>query len=381
MITEVDLRDTVNETDDPQHPPAANRDEMPSAGLSKRRLIGFAVFVLVAIGLLYGLLPKLADAEKTWQHIKQGHGWWLLAAFFFEVLSFVSYIALFRGVFTIGSDNKRIAWRESYQITMAGLAATRLLATGGAGGVVLTAWAVRRSGMESREVGARMTAFLVLLYAVYMAALLIVGLGLSFGILPGPAPFGLTVAPAIFAGIAIAAALAMALVPRDLDERVARSVAEPCSRRARVLRFLAAVPATVGSGVRGAIQLVRRDDPRILGAVGWWAFDIAVLWACLHAFDSKVTIPVIIMAYFVGMLANLLPLPGGIGGVDGGMIGALIAFGVPGSQAVVAVLSYRFFAFWLPTIPGAIAYFQLVRTVRIWNAEDRRRPEPATARG
>ena len=381
MIEEVDLRDTVNQTVSPQPPPAAARDEMPSARLSRRQLIGFAIFVLVAIGLLYGLLPKLADAQETWQHIKQGHGWWLLAAFFFEVFSFGSYIALFRGVFTIGSDNKRIEWRESYQITMAGLAATRLLATGGAGGVVLTAWAVRRSGMEPREVGARMTAFLVLLYAVYMVALLIGGLGLDFGILPGPAPFGLTVAPAIFAGIAIAAALAMALVPRDLDERVARSLSEPCSRRARILRFLAAVPATVGSGVRGAIKLVRRNDPRILGAVGWWAFDIAVLWACLHAFEAKVTIPVIVMAYFVGMLANLLPLPGGIGGVDGGMIGALIAFDVPGSQAVVAVLSYRFFAFWLPTIPGAIAYFQLVRTVRGWNAEDARRPAAATARG
>ena len=65
------------------------------------------------------------------------------------------------------------------------------------------------------------------------------------------------------------------------------------------------------------------------------------------------------MAYFVGMLGNLLPLPGGVGGVDGGMIGALIAFGVDGGLAVVAVLTYRAFAFWLPTIPGAIAFFQL----------------------
>ena len=75
------------------------------------------------------------------------------------------------------------------------------------------------------------------------------------------------------------------------------------------------------------------------------------------------------MAYFVGMLGNLLPLPGGVGGVDGGMIGALIAFGVDGGLAVVAVLTYRAFAFWLPTIPGAIAYFQLRRTVARWREE------------
>ena len=75
------------------------------------------------------------------------------------------------------------------------------------------------------------------------------------------------------------------------------------------------------------------------------------------------------MSYYVGMFANLLPLPGGIGGVEGGMIGVLIAFGVPSSLAIVAVLTYRAFSFWLPTIPGAIAYFQLRLTVHGWRDE------------
>jgi uncharacterized protein (TIRG00374 family) len=76
----------------------------------------------------------------------------------------------------------------------------------------------------------------------------------------------------------------------------------------------------------------------------------------------------VVMAYFVGMFANVLPLPGGIGGVDGGMIGAFIAFGVSAPIAVVAVLVYRAFAFWLPTVPGAIAYVQLRRRVAGWAA-------------
>ena len=72
------------------------------------------------------------------------------------------------------------------------------------------------------------------------------------------------------------------------------------------------------------------------------------------------------------MLGNLLPLPGGVGGVDGGMIGAFAAFGVDFGLAAVAVLTYRGFAFWLPTIPGAIAYFQLRKTVaRLASAQDR----------
>jgi uncharacterized protein (TIRG00374 family) len=107
----------------------------------------------------------------------------------------------------------------------------------------------------------------------------------------------------------------------------------------------------------------------MIGTVGWWAFNIAVLYAAFRAFGSPPPLAVLIQAYFVGMLANLLPLPGGIGGVDGGMIGALVAFGVSGSLALVAVLVYRFFAFWLPTLPGTIAYFQLRRTVARWQGE------------
>ena len=106
----------------------------------------------------------------------------------------------------------------------------------------------------------------------------------------------------------------------------------------------------------------------MLGAVAWWGFDIATLWASFNAFGAAPPFAVIVMAYFLGMFGNLLPLPGGIGGVDGGMIGAFLAFGVSGSLAVVAVLVYRGFAFWLPTIPGAIAYFQLRRRVHGWTA-------------
>jgi uncharacterized protein (TIRG00374 family) len=116
-------------------------------------------------------------------------------------------------------------------------------------------------------------------------------------------------------------------------------------------------------GVRGALSLVARRRAGVLGALAWWAFDVAVLWACFRAFGSAPPAAVIVMAYFVGMLANTLPVPAGVGAVDGGMIGAFVAFGVPGGIAIVAVLSYRAFAFWLPTVPGAIAYLQLRRTL------------------
>jgi hypothetical protein len=79
------------------------------------------------------------------------------------------------------------------------------------------------------------------------------------------------------------------------------------------------------------------------------------------------------MAYFVGLLGNLLPLPGGLGGVEGAMIGAFAAFGVNLDLAVLAVLSYRAISFWLPTPFGAVAYLQLRRAVA------RRRDAQSTA--
>ncbi|HEY6399603.1 MAG TPA: flippase-like domain-containing protein, partial [Solirubrobacteraceae bacterium] len=138
----------------------------------------------------------------------------------------------------------------------------------------------------------------------------------------------------------------------------------------------AAVPATLASGVRTGIDVVRGGSPGLLGAVAWWGFDISVLWACFHAFGASPPKAVIVMAYFIGMLGNTLPLPGGIGGVDGGMIGAFSAFGVSVEVSVVAVLAYRGLAFWLPTLPGAVAYLQLRRTVQRWQAETAPAPPP-----
>ena len=155
--------------------------------------------------------------------------------------------------------------------------------------------------------------------------------------------------PAAFGAFVIAGALVTALLPGDLDGRVSRL---GDGRLASLASALAAGAATVAQGVRGALAMLRARDPALLGALAWWGFDIAVLWACFHAFGEPPPTAVIVMAYFTGMLGNLLPLPGGVGGVEGGMIAAFLAFGVSGGLAVVAVLTYRAFAFWLPTVPG-----------------------------
>jgi putative heme transporter len=350
-----------------------HEEEMPRVILTRRQIVLFSLFVLSGVGFLYFVLPNLAGVGKTLDRIEGGDSWWLAFGVVLELLSFAGYVVLFRSVLARGQE--RVGWLESYEITMAGLVATRLFATAGAGGVALTAWALRRSGMEPRLVACRMVAFMVLLYVIFAGSLLLDGIGLGIGLFPGGGSFAITIVPAIVAVVLFAAAGAMALLPGDLERRL-NGWASGSGRAAHWVARAVTIPALAANGVRTAIDLVRERDPRLLGALAWWGFDISVLWAMFHAFGSAPPFTVIWMAYFIGMLGNLLPLPGGLGGVEGALIGALAAFGVQLDLAVVAVLSYRAISFWLPTLPGVVAYFQLRRTVARWKDE-----QPATSIG
>jgi uncharacterized membrane protein YbhN (UPF0104 family) len=251
---------------------------------------------------------------------------------------------------------------------MAGLAASRLFAAGGAGGLVVTAWALRRSGMRKRLVADKTISFLVLTYFPYAAAVIVCGFGLHFGLFSGPDPFSLTIVPAIVGLVLIAIAVSLGFVPPDLQRRLSGFAARE-GRFGRLLQKLANVPASSSAGIRDAIDHIRSRDPALLGAILFWAFQIAVLWAAFHAFGDSPAIAVLIQGFFIGMLGNLLPIPGGVGGVEGGMVGAYSAFGVETDLAIVAVLVFRAFTFWLPLVPGVVAYFRLRRTVDGWKQE------------
>jgi uncharacterized protein (TIRG00374 family) len=346
-------------------------------GFGRRRLVIYGAVVGAFIVGLYVALPAaLGGLSDTGDVIADADPVWIAIALGLNIFSFFAYIALFRGVIG-GRDQddavaRRLDWSASYQITMAGLAATRLFSAGGAGGIALTYWAVRRAGMHRRDAARRMVAFLVLLYAVYMMTLLICGVFLRIGLFPGASPVGMTIVPAALAGVVIVIFLLVSLIPNDVERRLA-GWTRGYRRRARWLRRLATGPATLASGTRTAIALVRdpsRGALAIGGAIGFWAANIAVLWACFHAFGESVPKAVLVQGFFVGMTANLLPFfPGGVGSVDAGMIGAFLAFGLPSSTVIVSVLVYRVIAFWLPIPPGIVAYIQLRRTVGRWRTE------------
>lgn len=342
-------------------------DEHPRLEITPRNIAMLAAFVLLAAVALYFLLPRFAGLDETWRRIEHGSPAWLAAAAASTVVMFVGYVALFKAVFS----TVRLAWRESYQITMAALAASRLFSAGGAGGVILQAWALRRAGMQARDVADRTVTFIVLTYLVYTGAIVLFGYALHWELLPGEHPFALTFVPATVALVVTVVGLSLAFVPPDLQRRMDSYSSGGHGRRRRLMTKAARVPETISAGMREALRRISARDPSVLGAVVFWAGQIAALWASFQAFGDSPPLAVLVLGFYIGMLGNLLPLPGGVGGVDAGMIGTFAAFGVDFGLATVAVLAYRAFTFWLPTVPGVIAYLQLRRTVDRWRHEGR----------
>jgi uncharacterized protein (TIRG00374 family) len=366
------------------------RDEEAQVGAlqallqDRRRLLTGLAFFVAAVVAIYVLFPKLVGIRDTLRGIGDATWYWVAIAVGFNVAAFAAYMALFRGVLGgTGQDRvrRRLDARATYQITLAGLAATRIFSAGGAGGIVLSYWALRKAGMPRRRAACRMVAFLVLLYSIYLAALLVFGVLLRASVLPGPAPLGGTVVPAAVAAVVMGAFLLVALIPRDFERRIERYAGG--YRHKRYATRLVKGPATIATGVRTAIDYLRhprRGALAVGGAVGFWAANLAVLWASFEAFGGQVPFAVLVQGFFVGMAANLVPSPaGGVGSVDAGMIAAFVLFDVPTPVVFPAVLTYRAIAFWLPIPPGIVAYFQLRGTVAGWEREEARRAKPAQA--
>lgn len=351
-----------------------------SRGFLKRHRRGLLATLSAAavFSFIYFVLPQVVGLGPTLRRLRGGNAWWIALGVFVEALSIGGEIVLLRGVFSL--PGSRVGWRASYEITLAGGVATKLFAAAGAGGVALTVWALRASGLAQEEVATGMVCYEILDYSVYMAALVIVGLGLWLGVLSGSAPIGVTLIPAAFGAVVIALVLSMSAAGGRLERFLARRATSSHGRRQRWWRRAAAVPHAVRSALAAALVIVRRRDPALLGVLAAWGFDICALWASFRAFGHSPPGAVLVMGYYVGTLANALPLPGGIGGVEGGMIGAFLAFGLSPSLTVLAVLAYRTISYWLPTVPGAIAYLRLRHTVAGWRTDPTAGPKGTGAR-
>jgi uncharacterized protein (TIRG00374 family) len=312
------------------------------------RRLAVVLVMLAILGLIAWLAPGLDQVRAL---ISRASVAWLALAVVLEVASCVSYVLMFKPVFC-----RRMTWRSSTEIGMSELAVGSIVPASGAAGVALGAWILSRSGMPGSVIAVRSVAFLLLKSAVNFVAVAVLGVLMALGVGPSLSP-ALTILPAVLAAAAVVA------VPS-----ISRAISRSSAHRSERLRKGA---VAIRDGVTEAGRLLRARDPLLIfGAVGYWLFDNLVLLATFHAFGAAPPLVVVLMGYLIGQLGGALPLPGGIGGIDGGLIGTLIVYGVAAAPAAAAVLLYRVVLFWVPLLLGAPAFISLRRGL-----DDERRPD------
>lgn len=293
----------------------------------KRRLITVAV-LLVAGGTALLAVPGLNDAARKASSVNV---LWLAAAVGLELASCVSFLAIFRRFFAHlpASEARRLGWIE--------MGSGALLPGGGVGSLAAGGLLLRRGGMSVRQIVERSSGLFFLTSGTNVLALEGGALLLGLGVGGGPHGLTLTVLPAAIGVAGVALVLAL---PRSRWHR---------SGRSRALQ-------SVLDGIRQAELEVIRPHWRLLGALGYLGFDIAVLGLTCAGVGHPIGVPALLLAYIIGYAANTLPVPGGIGVLEGGLVGALVLYGTPVMPATAAVLLYHTIAFWIPSLGGAIAY-------------------------
>ena len=339
-------------------PPKVAASELDGpAELSRHRLrsrLLFAVGLALVVVAVVTLLPGLGSLRSRLAHAKPG---WLVLGVALKLASGLGYVVVFRMIFC-----RRMSWRVSYQIGMSELGANALFPTGGAGGLALGAWALKRGGMQGREIARRTVAFFLLTSVPNVLGVIVLGVALALGVLSGEGNLLLTALPAAIAAAAIVATLGAGRVAERWGARLKAQAASEPSRRMRVLWH--GLNALAG-GVREAVALLREGNLLLVaGLLAYLIFDVLILWAGFRALGAAPSLAVLSLAYLIGELGGLIPVPGGIGGVDAGLVGTLALYHVPLTAAVGAVLAYRAIALWVPAVAGGTAFVWLKRTLR-----------------
>jgi uncharacterized membrane protein YbhN (UPF0104 family) len=305
----------------------------------RNSIISLAIFFALVAALLLGV-PGLRSAGEL---IADANPAWVGAGIGMEVLSCVGYVVLFGLVF--GMLPRRLISR----LSLSELAVNSVVSVSGLAGIALGAWVLRSKGISAERIAKRSVLIFVLTSAVNLGAVVVIGVPMWLGVLPGSRNPLLTLLPATAALLTIAGTLALAVWGQ-------RAVS-----RGRLEHGRAGVALTaVSGGVMDAVGLIRAHDWRLLGAVAYWLLDNATLYACLAALGHAPSVWVAGMAYLVGMLANSVPVPGGFVAVEGGLVGMLVLFGArPASGVLAAVVIYRAISLWIPALIGSLAFLSL----------------------
>jgi uncharacterized membrane protein YbhN (UPF0104 family) len=321
---------------------ATEADGAPESDARRLRngLLWSAGLGLLAVAVALAV-PALRDVLTRATHAQVG---WLVVAALLEVGSCLGYVAILRLVLHRGParEVRRLAWAE--------MAFGAVVPLGGAGGLAVGAWAMRAWGIPWSRVANRSAVIFLLTSAVNVAVLGLAGLGILLGI--GSVHTGIQYG--IVAAVAGLGALALfGLVPWWI--RVA-----PASLRGG--RTFAGAQR-LSSWVRDTLNVLGGRDVRLFGALAYLLLDIAALWACFAAVGQSPPIVALIAGYQIGYLSNLIPIPGAIGVLDGGLLAALHLYGLPLAPAATAIILYHTIALWLPALGGTAGFVALRRSL------------------
>jgi uncharacterized membrane protein YbhN (UPF0104 family) len=303
--------------------------------------------VLTISGLVAGaaIAAALGVAHIS-ERLTNGRPVWIVVAIGFELVSILGFVATFQLVFA-----EWLPRRKSVRMGLAVGAATILAPAGGLLAIGFGARALRKGGIPGAKSGSRAVAFLLLTNAPNLIVLGVLGMALGAGLLAGPRAPLVTVLPAAIALSAIGLTL---LVPNFSHRRTARAPLRVPHRVA------ATIVTQLELGVIEARALLSQHSWRLLGALAYYACDNAVLWATFKAFGhGHPPIATLVMAYLIGSAAASLPVPAGLGVVEGGTIGLLVLYGAPAVCAGIAVLAYRAVSTGLPLALGGVALLTL----------------------
>ena len=327
------LTATPNEQQSWQRP-AASRPAAPGEGHDLRRRLLTVVVLAICLGAAVAAVPDLRPVVRELEQINPAL---VVTAVALEVASCLSFVVIFRLFF------ERIPAPVAREMAWSQMGSGALLPGGGVGSLAVGGWLLHLAGMPTRQIVRRSSGLFFLTSAINVIVLGAAALVLLMGIGGGPHDV-------LRAGLPVLAAVAAVIVVLGLP-RVAKRV----SGRRPAPAWL----EDIGAGIPGARDALLRPNWRLLGAVGYLLFDIAVLWTTLAAVGPAPPAAALAVAYLAGYLPNVLPIPGGIGILDAGLVGALGLYGLPLSHAAAAVLVYHAIAFWVPTLGGMLAYARL----------------------
>jgi uncharacterized membrane protein YbhN (UPF0104 family) len=309
----------------------------------RRQLRSGLVTAAVLSVLLGGLIVAVPGLGAVGHRVGHAHWGWLILGGVLELASCLGYVLAFQGIFT------EVPRRFALLVAAAEQAFGAVVPVGGAGGIAAGGWLLSRAGLAIRVIAERSAVLFLLTSATNVIALVLAGAGLALGVFAGPHNLLLSALPAAVGLIVLAVFIALAR--RRPDEKPHGSL---------VARALG---ATAGASAETLRTLRRPGGRLVLGALAFLLCDIAVLWATIRALGYGLPVAPLVLAYLIGYLGNAVPIPGGLGVLDGGLAGALVLYGLPAPAAVGGVLLYHVLALWIPALSGTLGFLVAQRQI------------------